>query len=459
MPRQIFLELDTIPTFEEALQRGWIVRYTGSESGIVLFLSHRWLQKTPPHPDHDKVKLRGGKRMLQNRELQEVEYIWMDYFCIPQDPSNNEDQQLAIDSLPYYVRQCSHFVMLTATDSGVSVDDEESALYGVDEAALVVYESRGWCRLERFAAASPVWKDGKRIRDIKSWLFDITSNDLIFSPFSYSNERSRNPLEGVFSGKDKEITRIIPMVLRLCEYVDNNSGESLLLNISSNIKKTAEKHHTLPLALQQQAVRSMQETYGANAAWNHVLSRLDLRTPLTSIHFGSKGLSGSIPPELGRLTGLTELNLYSNSLTGSIPPELGRLTGLTVLHLCYNKLTGSIPPELGQLTGLTVLWLNDNSLTGSIPPELGQLTGLTELDLHDNSLTGSILPELGRLTGLTRLWLYSNKLTGSIPPELGQLTGLTELWLNDNKLTGVLPNGLRGVRGLYISGNAGLKKS
>ena len=245
MPRQIFLELDTIPTFEEALQRGWIVRYTGSESGIVLFLSHRWLQKTPPHPDHDKVKLRGGKRMLQNRELQEVEYIWMDYFCIPQDPSNNEDQQLAIDSLPYYVRQCSHFVMLTATNSGVSVDDEESALYGVDEAALVVYESRGWCRLERFAAASPVWKDGKRIRNIKSWLYDITSNVLISSSFSHSNEGSRNPLEGVFSGEEKEITRIIPMVLRLCEYVDNNSGENLLLNPSSNIKMTAEQHHTL----------------------------------------------------------------------------------------------------------------------------------------------------------------------------------------------------------------------
>ena len=129
--------------------------------------------------------------------------------------------------------------------------------------------------------------------------------------------------------------------------------------------------------------------------------------------------SGSIPPELGKLSELTQLRI-GKQLTGPIPPELGNLTNLIWLELSYNQLSGPIPPELGKLTNLEWLELGANQLTGSIPPELGNLTKLTWLDLGANQLSGPIPPELGSLTNLTRLDLHYNQLNGTIPPQLGK---------------------------------------
>ena len=117
-----------------------------------------------------------------------------------------------------------------------------------------------------------------------------------------------------------------------------------------------------------------------------------------------KGLTGSIPPELGNLANLRELELWGNQLTGSIPPELGDLANLQELELWGNELTGWIPPELGNLANLRELRLWDNQLTGSIPPELGNLAKLTSLSLSGNQLTGSI-PQSG-------VGLSNNQLTG-----------------------------------------------
>ena len=52
----------------------------------------------------------------------------------------------------------------------------------------------------------------------------------------------------------------------------------------------------------------------------------------------------------------TELYLGSNQLTGSIPPEIGKLTNLTYLRLSSNQLTGSIPSEIGNLANLPYLY-------------------------------------------------------------------------------------------------------
>ena len=99
----------------------------------------------------------------------------------------------------------------------------------------------------------------------------------------------------------------------------------------------------------------------------------------------------------GRVRGLV---LHSNNLTGSIPPDLVRLTRLVNLSLFRNQLTGPIPPELGQLTSLGFLQLAENRLSGPIPPELGRLTHLYFVNLYSNQLSGPIPPELDRLTGL-----------------------------------------------------------
>lgn len=92
---------------------------------------------------------------------------------------------------------------------------------------------------------------------------------------------------------------------------------------------------------------------------------------------------------------------------------------VTELRLENKGLTGTIPPELGSLASLQGLVLDDNQLTGTIPSELADLTNLQGLTLSRNLLSGSIPAELGSLTSLQNLYLWRNQLTGEIPAELG----------------------------------------
>lgn len=155
-------------------------------------------------------------------------------------------------------------------------------------------------------------------------------------------------------------------------------------------------------------------------------------------------LSGSIPPELGRLEKLMTLVLLDNQLRGAIPAELGELANLDFLDLSWNQLTGTIPPEISRLSGLGILDLRDNQLHGSIPPALSNLSSLEWLHLGGNQLTGTIPPELGRLSRLRILDLRDNWLSGSIPLALTNLSSLERLYIGLNpQLTGCIPNALQ----------------
>jgi hypothetical protein len=142
-------------------------------------------------------------------------------------------------------------------------------------------------------------------------------------------------------------------------------------------------------------------------------------------------LTGSIPPELGRLSNLGFLGLYNNQLTGSIPPELGNLSRLAGFLLDNNQLTGSIPPELGNLSNLRAMGIAHNQLTGAIPRELGNLTNLTDgLRLNGNQLTGAIPLELGNLSTLASLHLQQNQIDGLVPLPVAALGGASPLQRN-----------------------------
>ena len=127
----------------------------------------------------------------------------------------------------------------------------------------------------------------------------------------------------------------------------------------------------------------LREWYGVDTDGSGQVVRLDLsgtwegRIP--------HGLTGPIPPELGKLSNLTTLDLGINDLTGPIPPELGNLTNLAWLYLAYNSLSGPIPPELGNLSGLTDLFLDHNNLWGPIPRSLLNLTKLNSFPFNDNA--------------------------------------------------------------------------
>ena len=157
------------------------------------------------------------------------------------------------------------------------------------------------------------------------------------------------------------------------------------------------------------------------------------------LDFRAKGLDGSIPAQLGRLSGLTYLNLRTNDLSGPIPASLGDLANLRVLNLNGNDLTGSIPPSLGRLTNLREMWLHANDLTGPIPASLGNLSKLEKMKLRNNRLSGPIPASLGRLDKLEWLVVHNNELSGPIPPELGDMDSLQILWLGGNRLSGSIP--------------------
>ena len=238
---------------------------------------------------------------------------------------------------------------------------------------------------------------------------------------------------------------------------------------------------------------------------------------VTDLTLASDGLTGRIPPELGRLDGLVNLNLAVNRLTGPVPTELGHLVALRHLSLDRNALTGTVPAELGQLGRLESLWLRENRLTGPVPPELfaipehdlshqllcapasrlsppllndctlllalketlageaelnwsealplNEWQGVTvggpegrvmALELPGMRLNGRVPAALGDLASLRSLVLDGNVLTGAIPPELGKLTDLEMLGLAANALSGPIPPELArlsSLRELWLSGN------
>ena len=115
---------------------------------------------------------------------------------------------------------------------------------------------------------------------------------------------------------------------------------------------------------------------------------------------------------------VTSIVLTRRGLSGSIPPELGNLSNLQSLGLAYNRLTGPIPPEIGNLHALESLDLTENRLTGSIPLELTTLPHLELLSLYGNQLTGEIPSALGKMPRLNSVLLFANQFTGCIPLEL-----------------------------------------
>ena len=162
---------------------------------------------------------------------------------------------------------------------------------------------------------------------------------------------------------------------------------------------------------------------------------------VTKLYLHSKGLSGTIPSELGGMSSLTHLYLHRNKLTGAIPAELSSLSSLEWLSLYGNGLTGGVPAELAGLSKLKRLYLHDNQLSGMIPGKLGGMSNLTHLFLHRNRLTGTIpADQWDGLDNLVWLSLYSNDLTGGIPTELTGLAKLNRLYLHENRnLGGSIP--------------------
>ncbi|XP_006354070.1 probable LRR receptor-like serine/threonine-protein kinase At4g08850 [Solanum tuberosum] len=171
-------------------------------------------------------------------------------------------------------------------------------------------------------------------------------------------------------------------------------------------------------------------------------------TKLETLHIFSNQLNGSIPREIGRLRSLTDLALSSNFLSGSIPASLGNLNNLSFLHLYNNKLSGSIPSEIGELVNLVEAYISRNQLTGHIPPEIGNWINAKVFYAFSNNLSGPIPDEIGKMKSLENLSFQTNNLSGPIPKTIGDLTELKLLHLYSNQLSGPIPSELGNLKKL-----------
>ena len=158
-----------------------------------------------------------------------------------------------------------------------------------------------------------------------------------------------------------------------------------------------------------------------------------------SIDLHGRGLTGSIPPEVGDLVHLKTIRLGGNNLTSSIPSEIENLIHLEILNIRFNELTGPIPPGIGNLVNLKEIELDVNDINGHIPSNIGNLVNLTRISLAQNELTGPMPPGIINLVNLKEIDLAANDISGNIPSGIGNLINLTSINLGNNELIDSIP--------------------
>jgi len=239
--KDAFQRLTRLIKHEEALRLGFLVPMTDCHRNKMIFISQRWLHGNAriPHPDNEEnLKLKAIQVALSQDELLDIELVWIDYLCVPQD--NEETQLFAINSLPFYVRQCSAFMVLIG-EAGII-----NMTVGLDEASWEVYQSRGWCRLECFAAASLLLTRHVQVSSkslpANFLKCNINTGAIEEIPVSALVALERNPFDGAFHDNEKETLRIAPMVSKLCKFLKDCDQVNLYLKEFVDImEKDAEE--------------------------------------------------------------------------------------------------------------------------------------------------------------------------------------------------------------------------
>jgi hypothetical protein len=102
---------------------------------------------------------------------------------------------------------------------------------------------------------------------------------------------------------------------------------------------------------------------------------LDLR-----MHFNP--LTGTIPEEIYNMDTLTRLDLYDCQITGTISTNIAMLSNLEAFRIRGNRgLTGTIPSEIGLLRSIEELWFHITGLTGTMPDEVCAIRGIGDLEI------------------------------------------------------------------------------
>ena len=109
---------------------------------------------------------------------------------------------------------------------------------------------------------------------------------------------------------------------------------------------------------------------------------------VTALNLSHMGLSGTVAPQVGKLTFLSHLSFRNNNFHGSLPNELASLRRLEVVSFGLNNFSGMLPSWFGFLPKLQVLYAYTNSFEGTVPESLGNILSLKVLHLRENKLSG-----------------------------------------------------------------------
>ncbi|KAB2620097.1 receptor protein kinase TMK1 [Pyrus ussuriensis x Pyrus communis] len=155
------------------------------------------------------------------------------------------------------------------------------------------------------------------------------------------------------------------------------------------------------------------------------------------IQLGNQKLTGTLPPEIQKLSNLQQLEVQNNQLTGAFP-SLSGLQPLQVL-LAHDNNFSSFPSDFFTgLTSLDSINIDHNPFAAwQIPDTLKDATALREFSATETNITGRI-PDIFT-SSLTTLSLRDNKLTGVVPASLLNLKSLTSVNLTNNMLQGPMP--------------------
>ncbi|KAL5711583.1 hypothetical protein ACHQM5_022014 [Ranunculus cassubicifolius] len=169
-------------------------------------------------------------------------------------------------------------------------------------------------------------------------------------------------------------------------------------------------------------------------------TRIDGYLHVRELMFLNMNLSGTLSPDLGKLSYMENLDFMWNKISGSIPKEIGNITSLKLLLLNGNQLTGSLPEELGYLSNLDRIQIDQNYISGPLPKSFANLRKVKHFHMNNNSISGQIPSEISKLPVLYHVLLDNNNLSGYLPPELSELPRLRILQLDNNHFTGTIPS-------------------
>ena len=151
-----------------------------------------------------------------------------------------------------------------------------------------------------------------------------------------------------------------------------------------------------------------------------------------------KGLSSTIPRDIGNLSELQVLSLGENTLNGMIPKSIAKLKKLWFLDLeSVSFLRGGFE-NLYNLSSLRYMHLSLAGLNGTLPDDFGlYFPAMIECLLPGNHFSGSIPSTMGNMTNLWHLNLANNAFSGKLPKSIGSIPMLQVADFSGNQLSGL----------------------